>query len=162
MVPSSPWTYYLDWNLDSPGQRSPLEKQDRACALGSVSLVRAAPSANWRRSKFGMRNAMKKASVASLAPKKRANTASRTKPDIRDSKVIADTTAVDLSSLLIGNTPGVMTGTSEISIVQWRVHILLFINGNLMLWHWMLHINPARPCILTASFKDLHNFLKLP
>src|SRR5574340_1522027 len=52
-----------------------------------------APSANIRRSRLGRRKATKKASVASPAPKVRAMTKSRTKPRMRDSRVMPLTVA---------------------------------------------------------------------
>src|SRR5471030_82608 len=52
-----------------------------------------APSANRRRSRLGIRKATKNASVASPAPNRRAITASRTKPRMRDTSVMALTVA---------------------------------------------------------------------
>jgi hypothetical protein len=48
--------------------------------------------------KLGILKARKKASVAALAPKYRANTMSRTKPRTREMMVAAPTFAVDFSS----------------------------------------------------------------
>src|ERR1039458_504289 len=52
-----------------------------------------APSANRRRSRLGMRKATKNASVARPAPNRRAITASRTKPRMRDTRVMPPTVA---------------------------------------------------------------------
>src|SRR5688500_5064508 len=56
-----------------------------------------APSPTRRRSRFGMRKATKKASVRAPAPKVTAMRTSRTKPEIRDSSVMALTEAAAFS-----------------------------------------------------------------
>ena len=55
-----------------------------------------APSANKRLKKFGILNATKNASVNSLAPKSLPITKSLIRPNIRDTKVIAETMLLDL------------------------------------------------------------------
>ena len=62
-----------------------------------------APSANNRRSKLGMRNATKNASVVMPAPKLRAMTVSRTKPRMRDNSVMLLTWASALSKFIVWN-----------------------------------------------------------
>ncbi len=55
------------------------------------------PAAKNRRKMFGMRNATKKASITTEAPKNRAKTMSRTRPRIRDSSVNDPTSPVERS-----------------------------------------------------------------
>jgi hypothetical protein len=61
-----------------------------------------APSAKRRRSRLGIRNATKKASVAIPAPNITAMIVSRTKPVIRDSNVMPLTEAAALSRFNLG------------------------------------------------------------
>ena len=60
------------------------------CLLAASTGTKAwlnAPSANRRRSKFGMRKATLKASVSAPAPKAEAMSCSRTRPVMRDTSV---------------------------------------------------------------------------
>ena len=60
-----------------------------------------APSANRRRSRLGILNATKNASVAMPAPNTRAITASRTKPRMRETSVMLLTVASALSRFMV-------------------------------------------------------------
>ena len=64
---------------------------------GTKAIV-SEPSANRRLSRFGIRKATKKASVARPAPKKRATMTSRMKPKTRESIVASPTTPAALAT----------------------------------------------------------------
>jgi hypothetical protein len=63
----------------------------RLAARIGTKACENAPSANSRRSRFGMRKATLKASVAAEAPKVAAMSCSRTRPVTRDARVSSET-----------------------------------------------------------------------
>ena len=70
-------------------------------AKTGTKALEKAPSANKRRRKFGIRLANKKTSAATPAPSKFATTTSRTKPRIREIKVMPLTTSPDFNNFLL-------------------------------------------------------------
>ena len=74
--------------------------------IGTKACAKA-PSANSRRSRFGMRKATQNASVMGPAPKARATRTSRARPEMRDSNVKLLTVAAErTNSLQLSINPG--------------------------------------------------------
>ena len=73
-------------------------RSDRYWLSTGTKACANAPSAKKRLSMFGMRLAIRKASIAGVAPNMRVNTMSRTRPRMRDNTVMKPTTPVERSN----------------------------------------------------------------